>query len=316
MSHRLDIQKWIRLNTPVYATAVSKNGQYVVAGTERGMGIYDGDGRELMRYPPVPTPLPVMQLALDPDMGHLVIGVRQGNLLRLDLQLQGGQFTFQERTIYWSQNDLHSLSARGDKLAVGHLSPGLAVLRNDGTQLWRRHPDQGSATEGRVWSVAIDKMGKTVYAGSSKTDMRNELAAFDVRKGAMRDGRRYVDGRITKLVVLQPGKGEDRDGDVAVVLTDEYGESRLLVYDSHLQSLIWERDFEDAITAIAADSEHSTLVVSVGYDGRLHMLDINTGESAAPVLPLNTLVNDLAIQDGRYISAATENGHLVLLSYR
>lgn len=310
MNHRLEVERLIRLTAPAYATAVSANGQYAAVGTERGMGIYDTDGRELMRYPPVSTSLPVNLLALGPEMKQIVVGLRQGNLLRLDLKLQGDKFSFQERTLYWSNSDLRSLVVRGNKIGIGHLSPGLAVLSNEGQPLWRKHPEEGNATEGRIWSVTMDRDGKTMYAGSSKTGLRNELAAFDVRQGELKEGRRYLDGRITQLAVLPP------EGDVAVVVTDDYGECRLLVYDNQLASLIWEREFEDTITAISSDPQQPLLVVSTGYDGRLHMLDVTSGESVAPVEPLNTLVNDLDMRDGRYIAAATENGQLVLLSYR
>lgn len=310
MNHRLEVERLIRLNTPAYTTAVSTNGQYTAAGTERGLGIYDREGREMMRYPPVSTATPINLLALEPDMKHMIIGLRQGNVLRLDLEVKEGRFSFQEKTLYWSNSDLRSLVLRGDKVGIGHLSPGLAVLRNDGQQLWRQHPEQGNATEGRIWSVTMDPAGKTLYAGSCKTGLRNELAAFDVRQGELKGKKRYLDGRITQLAVLQP------ESDIAVVVTDDYGECRLLVYDAELGALLWEREFEDTITAMVADPQQPLLLVSTGYDGRLYMLDVISGESVAPFESLNTLVNGLDMRDGRHVAAATENGHLALLSYQ
>jgi len=307
----LELRQWITLNHPAYAVTLSDDGQYVAVGTEEGVTIFNVTGRRLCVYPPGDAAMPVHQLTATPDLSRLYVGARQGWLIRLDLEREGEIFGFHAQILYQAENDLHTiaLSSDGQFIGVGHLSPGLALLQADGHVLWRRHPDDGTATEGQIWTVALDAEGHTMYVGSAGSGS-NILAALEARTGSPQT-RHYLEAgvRVTGLAALPGGTG------VAVVLTEDLYTSRLVVHDAGLSDLIWERIFDEPITALTADRERPILAVSIGYEGQVAIADAETGRPLASDLALKSVANGLAIVQGRFLAAATQDGHLVLIRY-
>ncbi len=307
MGDRLEISQWISLNHPVYAVALTSNGQYIAAGSQQGVGIFNPTGQRLFTYPAGAEPLPVRQLAATPNMEQLYIGALQGDLIRLELQRQDQTFTFQAASIYQTRSDLNtlSLSAKEQLIAVGHLSPGLTLMQTDSERIWRRHRDDGTATEGGIWSVAFAPDGEHLYVGNAGSGT-NRLAKLTVEQGVP-VAQRLEESGITAIAVLPEEKG------VVVVLAEAYGTGRLVLYDTNLSNIMWQSDsFDEKITAMAVDSQLPLLAISVGFE--VSMIDALSGQ----VLTSQTsksIVNDLALVQGRTLAAATEDGHIALMSY-
>jgi hypothetical protein len=251
--------------------------------------------------------LPVHQLAVA-NSSRLYVGSRQGQLIALDLEREGDSFRSRAHPLYQATEDLHtiSVSADGKLVAVGHLAPGLALLQADGRLLWRRHPEDGTATEGQVWVVSLDAEGRTLYAGSGGPGT-NRLAALDPRTGAAR-AHCYVEARLTGLATLPGGQG------VATILSENFYTCRLAVYDPDLAGPLWERTFDEPITALAADRQQPLLVASIGYEGQVSLLDV-PGNRVLATEPARSVVNGLAIAQGRTVAAAMQDGTLVLMRY-
>ena len=310
MSGRLEIRHWIRLGHPAYAVALSDDGQYIAVGSEQGVAVFNATGRRMFTHSPSATPLPVHQLAAVPDLSRLYVGARQGWLIRLDLERGEKAFSAEAQSLYQADSDLHtlSLSANDRFVALGHLSPALTLLQTDGHLLWRRHPDDGNATEGQLWAVALDTDGATLYVGSAGMGT-NRLAALEARSGSP-VAHRYLEAeaRATALAVLPGGKG------VAVVLAQDIYTVRLVAYDPGLTDLLWERTFDEPITALAADRQQPLLAVGVGYEGHVRVIDAQYGRVLA-AQQTKSVVNGLALAQGRTLAAVTQDGNLVLMRY-
>lgn len=308
MNRRLEIRQWVPVKYPAYAVAMSGDGQYIAVGTEQGAAIYNSIGRQLLDFPPSGLPMPVHQLAAIPDMGQVYIGAREGQLIRLDLQREGSTFRSRAHPLYHANNDLNTiaLSAKGQFVAVGHLSPGLALLDADGHIVWRRHPDDGTATEGQIWHVALGADDRALYVGSGGTGT-NHLAAIEISSGAL---RAYCDmeTRVTGVAVLAGDDG------VAAALEGESYTSRVLAYDADLEDVRWEHTFDEPVTALTGDAQHPLLAVAVGYEGEVTLVDAKSGRILAAERA-TSVVNDLSIARGRFLAAATQDGHLALMRY-
>ena len=326
MAGRMEILRWIQTNAPTYAATWLHKGQFIAAGTEKGAVLFDLTGRRLLSYPPTDVPVPVHQLAASDvprgqrdnngspvPLGTLFVGTRQGWVVRLSLtrKKEKSEFEVPEvRKLYQATNDLHTLSLAADAnlLAVGHLAPGLAVLDTNGKIIWRRHPDDDNATNGRVWTVALDSTGDVLYVGSAGAET-NVLAALDAQAGDTLAYRHYSDGeRVTGLTVLPKGRG------VAAIIAEDMYSSRLEIYPRSLDAPLWERAFYEQVTALAADVKRPLLALSVGYEGQVTLMNPLTGEELAHV-SLRALANDLAITNGQMLAAATDDGHLALIRY-
>jgi len=306
MSGKLEVRRWVRIGQPVYAVVQSMEGQYIAVGAEQGVKIFDLTGVELAAFPA--TPMPVHQLAAVPDLAQLYVGARQGQLFRLDLERTAAGFDLAARSLYLCENDLHTLAlaADGQIMALGHLSSALTLLHVDGELLWRRHPQDGTATEGRMWTVALDGAGQTLYIGSADTGT-NRLAALDAQSRAAH-GHCYLQARVTALAPLDNGRG------VAAVLAQDVYSGRLVAYDNRMATPLWECDFDEPVTALAADEQEPLLVAGVGYEGHVTLIDSCTGDVLA-CEPVKSVVNGLAISDGRSVAAVTQDGNLVLMHY-
>ena len=309
MHGRLEPLRSIRIGQPVYAVALSGDGQYMATGSEEGLALYDVLGNCRLAYPATRYPLPVSLVAMVPDMSRLLVGTREGALHRLEVKRKGAGFTARARTLYQTLNDLNSLAlaADGQIIALGHLSPALTVLQTDGNVLWRRHPDDRNATRSQMWSVALDTKGDTLYVGSASTGT-NVLAALDACTGAPHASQQ-LDGRIVRLASLATSGG------VVAVLTAGRYEYQVVAYQPDLQDVLWERDFDEPVTALAADPQHDLLAISVGYEGRIMLLQATSGQVLAADQALHSLVNGLAVTNGSRLAAGTQDGHVAWLYY-
>jgi len=309
MHGRLEPLRSIRIGQPVYAVALSGDGQYVAAGSEQGLALYDVVGNCRLAYPARRHPLPVSLVAMVPDMSWLLVGTREGVLNRLEVKRKEGGFTARARILHQALNDLNSLalSADGQIIALGHLSPALTVLQTEGNVLWRRHPDDGNATRSQVWSVALDSKGDTLYVGSASAGI-NVLAALDACTGAPRASQQ-LDDRIVRLASLATSGGV-----VAVVTAGSY-EYKVVAYQQNLQEVLWERGFNEPVTALAADPRHDLLAISAGYEGRIMVLEATSGQMLAADQALHSLVNGLAVTNGSRLAAGTQDGHIAWLYY-
>ncbi len=324
MSGQLEILRWIRVGHPAYAVTWLHKGQYAAAGTEVGLSLFDLTGRRLLAYPPDSGDRPVVPIhqlvaadAIEENgdkvvcLGTIYVGARQGWLVKLSLSRQEDKVNYQVGKLYQATNDLHtlSLSTESDLIAIGHLAPGLTVLDTDGEVIWHRHPDSDNATNGRVWSVSLDPSGDAMYIGSAGSET-NVLASVNARTGRVLSHRYYENGeRVTGLAALPEAGG------VAVVVAEDMYSGRVEVYSPDLEDLRWERAFYDPVTTVAADTTRPFLVISVGHEGRIMLIDTSTEALLSPEVSLKTLVNDIAIINGQMIAAATDDGHLVIVRY-
>jgi DNA-binding beta-propeller fold protein YncE len=308
MSGHLEIQQVIQVQQPANAVALSEDAQYVIGALEGNTVVFSVAGRCLLSYPSSITPMPALRLAASSDLRQLYVVARQGWLIRLNLQREPDSFRYDAHTLYTAENDLHSLalSRDGQLLAVGHLGPALTVLNIDGRIIWRRHPQDGTATEGQVWTVAFDALGKMLYAGSAEFGT-NRLAAIDTRSGTVQNYT-YVTGQVTALGILPEGKG------VAAVLAGGRYTGRLVMYNLALESL-GEACFDGPITALAVDRRLLFMAVAIGHEGQIALIDAQNGEVLATTDEIRSRINGLAIAQGRLLAAATQDGALVLLRY-
>lgn len=302
MSGRLEIRRWIRLNHQPYTVALSGDGRYAVAGFEQGVAVYNHTGKKMLSYPSVEVMLPIQQIAASPAFDALYLGAREGLVLRLNLKREAGQFAFQVEQLHQIENDLFtmSLAPEGEYLSLGHLSPGLTLLQTDGETVWHKN------TEGQPWVVSFASDGRTLYVGSAGIGV-NRLAALSIPDGDPQAYHYIEDAKVNALTALSDNAG------VAAALNDEYYTGRLIIYDSALQE-IWSHPFEENITALAADPHRSLVAVAVGYFGQVHLVDVENQQLLATE-KLDTIVNDLALVQGRTLAAVTEEGQLALIRY-
>jgi outer membrane protein assembly factor BamB len=202
-------------------------------------------------------------------------------------------------------------------LAIGHLSPGLAVVTEEGETLWQAHPKQGNATDADTWLVAIDADGDNLYAVSAMASA-NCLVALEPQTGTER-ARRYLDSatRIAGVAALPNGDGAL----VAFVEKGDFGYEvgRLILYNANLSEAIWERHFDDPeelITALCVDEKQPVAAIALGAMGKLQTIDALTGRVLADNYAVKTMVYCLHLTQGRYLAAATESGCVDMLQYR
>lgn len=311
MTGHLELLGWINLVQPVHAVAFSANGQYLAAGHERGAALFNLVGERLLSFPDEGGEMPVKGVALHPDLTHLYLVTRPGWLIDLELKNQDGHFTYQAKPLYQVANDLYSLSfaPKSEYLAIGHLGPAISVLKTDGEIMWRRHSDDGTATEGRTWVAALDADGKTLFLGCGGAEV-NRLLCVRAADGSPTAQRwLYQRLRATNLAVLPNAAG------LVVSLVEDMYTSHLHAYDAGLEELLWEQTFDEPITALAVDATQPVLGYAAGYQGRVGLINAKTGTLLTNELFLNSLVNSLTLVNGSALAAATEDGHLAILRY-
>lgn len=301
----------------MHAVALSSDGQFVAVGSERGPLLFNAAGETVLAPFDHQVALPVRQVALSPAADWLYAGTRTGKVLRLALGRSDGQFDVRQvETLYFASNDIHTMSVSEDQqwIAVGHLSAALSVLNAEDQVQWRRHPDDGTATEGDNWSVAIDATRQSMYVGSAGTGS-NRLAAIGLSDRRLY-GSRYLEPglRATALAALDDG--------VVVVQTDSVSfDSELVKFTPDLCESAWRFTPEDTVTAVAtpkcdaASTAASALVaVACGYEGKVMLLDAHSGAVMAETT-LRTGINALALAQSRVVAAVTHDDTLALLHY-
>lgn len=311
MAARLEVRRWMPVYQTAYSVVLSRDGQHLAVGMENGVAVFNVAGEKVYAYPPPESgaSLTVYRLAATPDLRQLYLVTRQGWLIRLDRGPERGSSP-PAKVLYQTNSDLHSiaLAAGGRFIALGHLSPGIAFLKNDGHLLWRFHPDEGTAPEESLWVVALDSEGHTLYAGSAGADT-NCLTCYDAQSATV-EANRYLAGlRVTAIAAIS------EEGGVAASLSSDPYTHRVVAYRARLSEVAWEREFDEPVIALAADSERPVLAAGIGYEGRIVLLDSRTGNPLAPDLPLKTVVNGLAIVQGQTLAAATQDGHVALIRY-
>lgn len=311
------MRRWLRLGAPLHAVALTSDGQFVAVGSERGPLLFNAAGEAVLVPSAQHIALPARQVALSPTTDWLYVGTRTGKILRLALGRSDGQFNVRQvETLYTASNDIHTMSVSEDEhwIAVGHLSPALSVLNAEGQVQWRRHPDDGTATEGDNWSVAIDSANQSMYVGSAGTGS-NRLAALGLSDRHLYGSRYLAPGlRATALAALDDG--------VIVVQTDSVSfDSELVKFTADLSESAWRFTPEDTVTAVAtpasdgASAAASALVaVACGYEGRVVLLDAHSGAVMAETT-LRTGINALALAQSRVVAAVTHDDTLALLHY-
>jgi hypothetical protein len=289
--------------------ALSGDGQYVAVGSENGLSIYDTIGNCRLRFPENEHSLPTNLVNVYPDMSRILIGTREGVLMCLDLKHAGERFRCQGRTLFHTANDFNSLSLSADQklIALGHLSPALTVIEADGEVCWQRNPDTGTATRGHTWSVAfgVDAEANTLFVGNGGADPFI-LAALDARTSLPRASRQ-LEYPVSHLASLPPDKGV-----VAVLSAGSY-DSRVVAFALDLEKILWQKQFAEPVTALATDPVQALLSISIGYEGRIAILEATSGEELAIDQTLRSLVNTISIADGSRLAAGMEDGHIVWL---
>lgn len=307
---------------PAHAVALSKGGQYLVAGLEQRVAIYaPTTGTCLFAYPPdKPAAVAFHCLVASEDLKHIVIANRLGSLVyfRRDTLVDGFQLVTSNgvRLPYdAAHNDIHSLALdeHQKRIALGHLGHALSVLKiiedvgvSQDPVLWRRHPDDGSGTSGAFWTVALDATNETLYAGGSRFDV-NKIVSLHAASGDIQ-AHRNEEARITRLVVMSYGTG------VVAALRDSSNQYHIRAYNKTLKNVLWEHTFDTPVTAMAADRHEPRIVISVGYDGHIMLFDSRSGDIVQQGLSLKSRVNGLAITNGSMIAAATQGGTLEYLA--
>ena len=309
MPGQLGIRRWLRINVdqPVYAVSYSADGQTLAVGSERGLTVFDIEGRTLFKHHPTEIEMPTTQVAFGPESQTLYIVIQAGQLLQVEWAKLVAAPVEAFHQLLDTQGDLNSLSLSHDGalIALGHLGPALTLLSSKGDVRWRRHPDDRTSLDGNVWYASLDSQGSLVYVGSSAT---GTVLVFDAITGRCTAQHHEPRASVTGLATLSGGTG------VAISYRDTHGSNQLRAYTSELDRKIWVRDFEEPVTALAADAEMPYIVAAVGYNGVLHLLDSVTGHSLAEPFELKSGVNGLAIHN-KDLAAATKDGELARLQY-
>lgn len=310
---RLVETRWIPVHRPAYAVALSSRPQYVVGGLEGSVCLFSGSGEHLADYSPIAAPVAVHQVLITPDMTRLFLATRIGHVMQVDLNHRGNTFDMQKIPVYHAQNDVHTIafSEQENCIAIGHLSQTLTLVAadrssSDNPPLWQQCLEEGNAPEGQVWSVALSSEGHYLYAGSAGP-WDNTLLTCDWRKNLVQE-RLYAGRQITQVAALPGSEG------VVVVLAEDNAGSTLVVYPPDLTEPRWELSFHEPVLALTTDPQQSLIAACVGYEGRIIVVD-GQGYLKVEDFVLRTLVNDLALVQGRWLAAATEDGHLVLMHY-
>ncbi len=196
---------------------------------------------------------------------------------------------------------------QSELLGIGHYGSALAVANIQGDIVWQRHSDNGNATDGSNWSVGFDEAGHHLYIASAGSGT-NRLVVLDALSGDWQNGRSFK-GRITRFSVFPQKAG------IAIVLNDGYS-YWLQAYSADLTDLLWEVEYGEPVTALAADRSRHLLAIASGYQGDVSVLDTETGRVLTEPVAVQSYVNDLAMSKGSSIAAATEDGTLFFLNYQ
>ncbi len=312
MAGRLEAWLDIAVNQTAFSVAVTPNGQYIAVGHEQGAEIFTASGQRIFAYPDEGYFVPVRQVAISADLGQMYLLTRQGLLLRFNLQRQmGNELRFQAQKLYEMENDLWSMAISEDwkRIVVGHLSSGLSSLETDGSLLWQLHDSLGSGLDGKTWSVAMDDMESRLYVGCLGS-MTNYITVLDAKTGIQSEMPIYLDFDecVTSMATLSGNQGL-----LVSINRSNAGCGRLVCYNPRLE-ICWEKQFDEGVTAICTDLTQPRASVVVGVDGLLYLFDTREGKLLAQE-PMRSIVNGIAMAQGRIIAAAMQEGVVRLIRY-
>lgn len=320
---KLEIQRWIPFSnsSPGYCISASKDGQLIVVGHEYGAEIYNATGGFILAYPSDYTEFPITDIVIDFDIKRAYLLNRQGILILLDLVKDSVKFNITASVLYQSQSpDIKSLaiSSDGSKLALGYMAAGLALIQKDG-KYNRKHPDDGTATKGSYWSVALNENGSKLYAGSASIDSGlNSVISYATNQTNLTElpfqyklpTRSFVKKVlfVKKTVLVVAGIWDEMIGAT---------EDHVIALSETLDEQLWDVRLSDTITACAVSSDQIVIMLGISYLGKIVILDGVTGKiiRCEQEIVLNTMANDVVISDDGRAAAVTEDGHLVLFRY-
>lgn len=305
----LSIVRYLRLNEPVYAVAISADGRHILTGAERSLSLFTREGERLFRYALPETAdltrsLPFIETALAPGGERGLAIQRSGEFLRLDLRPLSDPEAWSPVEIeeFWrTGSDVYTVDYWPDEdiVGVGHFSEAVTLLDVEGRVHWRQ------ATKGRTWAVAFGPQGDVLYVGSSDAPPFR-LAGLSVEQGTAQRGR-LVPDRVMALTPLPKPLA------IAAVHRGEWG-SYLQAYTSDLkEAWRFECDFGEYITAM--DSDVDADMVAIGANtGQITILQASTGQVWAQVF-LASVVLSLEASGGRHLVAGLQDGHAAVLFF-
>lgn len=292
-------------------------GQYLVVGLEGGVVVYDWEYNPVFSYPPEHVRAQVSFHLIVPTVGRWYVANRLGTLIELRLERSEAQLglAYDDECAYVTNSDIHSLACAkdGSWLAIGHLSSAITVLDTSHAQVWRRHSDDGTATNNHLWSVSPHPTEQAFYAASGNAGT-NTLALLSVdmnQQHAEVIAHQYLRQPITHLVPLVKPAGVL----VGVALNDYQG--KLSAYSADLQTRDWDMLFDEPVTALAADPKYPLAAAGIGYKGRVVLIHTEKGQLLHEATPLDSVINAIAIlQDRNRLVAGTTNGTLIIFDMK
>lgn len=262
-------QKWIRAGHRVNSLLLLPEG-FLIAGTEAGLRCYDFEGDLRWEYVPESVAA-VVALALSVETGEIYFATRGSRLGVATTDVPGEVFDVSYFPITVEKVHTLAFSPPHKLLAVGHLHHAITVLdvsnAKEATVRWRKHPDDGTATQGSRWCVDVDPDYEMLYVGSGG-EGRNVIAAVNLTRAGF--GSLFVTEtgvHVTSLCAL-PGNR----GCVAVV----QGEHRSdLICFKPEAGVVATYSCLGPVTALAVDlmrQDAFTVVAADGDDGLLRLL--------------------------------------------
>lgn len=290
----------------VWSVAISRDGQYILVGSEHDLRLLDRWGVMHFRYahPRRDVDLPFTHVALSPDFDTGLAIQRTGEVYRLDFEFRGEsggvKVSMQEIRVF--PNDIYSISFFPENgiITIGHFNERISLINLGGDLVWQ------IPTRGRTWAVAFGANGDVIYTGSSGAP-HNVIGVVDTQNGKPMGGIQ-VDARVMSLSTSPHLPG------VIAVLSTRYG-SYVSAYSNRLSEQIWtfETGVGEYVTAMTTDIEHDMVVIGDGA-GTLYVLEASSGRILSKTA-LSATILSLAIAGGRYIVAGLQDGYVVYLEY-
>jgi outer membrane protein assembly factor BamB len=217
----------------VLCAAISGDGQYIVAGTDRGGAVYlmDQKGRPLWSRPEV---VPVYGVAISPD-GSFMASASD----RLYLLYPHGGEKWNRNTGYFFYGV--ALSAYGELIAAGSDDDRVYLLDRDGTVLWEY------LTGGSVFAVSMSEDASLIAAGSDdgRVYLFNENGDLQWS---------YMAGREVRSIAASMDGG--------YVVAGSY--DRIVYFFDNTGRLLWKYAMNDPVTGVTISSDGSYCAACAG----------------------------------------------------
>lgn len=310
MQGSLDVVRLIRIGAPVHAVSMCVGGSHILVGTDGELALYTRHGDTPFRYADQTGELAFHLVRLAPDLRSALAVQRSGKTMKLAISGRGADQVVDIHELRWDANDIYHLSwhSGSGRIALGHYGPALTVMNESGSMQWRRHPHDGNATNGRLWSVALDGNGDRLYVGAAGAST-NLLAAVDAASGLI-GARTQLPARITQLAALPAPHA------VAAILNTA-DHSVVAAFDGLLNAPVWECPADDGEAFTCLESApHAGSVVVTSSTGAVRILSAQSGETLAPPLVLESAILSVTVTpDGRQIGVGLTDGRVALLVF-